>query len=322
MSFAKQCMDNLQEFYTKCQDTGITMTMFLTSDLSKPKLETTFKHWVAQNLYTYYLCEGIHNTSQNMFIDIYDGVNLKALIANGNPDQSIKCSHIDFGIHEHRIPSKALFMTHTAHIMNDNRVGTHNLAEYSYSYNFILTASDCTDAISFYQSLLGNGKLQRSYNDAHFKTLLELCTTSVGLENEDLCNRNISIARKTSQEQSKSHQGIEVGLPIFTDFLVKSLLSPISKVCHNLQAVTIIHDQNNELGEGSNEHILIAYHFADNFRNLQYIKTYEALVACFVACSLGQATRSQKITDKERRIHDTFQQEMQDFTLKMEHLEK
>ena len=186
MSFARQCISNLHEYYSNCQDTGIRMSFYHATDFTKPKMETAFRKWVAQNGQTYYLCEGIHCTERNKVIDIYEDVALQDFVTGANQNKANTCSHLDFGICEQRIPANALFTTHSTHYACD--FDCMNLRKVSHPYNFVLMADDCNDVISFYQSLLGNGKLQRTYNNDRFKALLELCTISVGLNNDKPCN--------------------------------------------------------------------------------------------------------------------------------------
>jgi hypothetical protein len=103
------------------------------------------------------------------------------------------------------------------------------------------------------------------------------------------------------------YKGIKAFSEYFLAFIMDTLLTRVAQLRDDLESVTLIYDEINELGAGNHKHFIVMYDFdadgTDDFvkRNVFSVNTKQALMACFVHAH-GQSG----VTLAEKKAYDAF----------------
>lgn len=77
------------------------------------------------------------------------------------------------------------------------------------------------------------------------------------------------------------YKGITFFTDTFIDFLVKKFLKPLYQIRIDLVTIQILFDENNELCQNANQHILFLYDFLEHTRSIFSIDSTIAIVGCY-----------------------------------------
>jgi hypothetical protein len=76
-----------------------------------------------------------------------------------------------------------------------------------------------------------------------------------------------------------AYKGITFSMSV--QFLADTILVPLKSVKKSLSSAWIIYDEMNEIDKNGNSHIMLLCDFDDHKRNIFYLNTRDAIVACY-----------------------------------------
>jgi hypothetical protein len=103
----------------------------------------------------------------------------------------------------------------------------------------------------------------------------------------------------------REYKGVTFMSPTFEGFLIKRVFKPIKGIRWDLEIVSVIYDEMNELNERGNERIVVLYDYVSGVRRKFYMNFENALVSCYVEREL-KLGNVHILEDREQNIYQTF----------------
>ncbi len=247
--------------------------------------------------------------------------------------------HITFGITRQRAAGTALLLTHRTSYIDD--AGDFNFRRETCECNFVLTQDTAASVVESKRSFLDT-KCGRTpgtmdtmgsvYVTVDSTVIHALATTAVLghpmtggggrshcaetrryytykgrrrlIRRGDNCRYiDCGNGRRKVVQRGGAYHGVTFMSDAFVTFLAEKLFKEVQRTQPWLESVRLMYDELDELGEGSNRYIVVAYEF-DVKRNVFFIAAHDALVACYVENLPTSAASA--VTPEERHVHGRF----------------
>lgn len=310
---------NLKNYVEGLQDTNVKFMFFYADDLSKPKLKDTFKYMPLQNSYITpgvqsngwyiyresvlkYIVTSVALLKSNP-VPIYD----MSIVGTSKKTNDVNHGdHITFVVIKTKGNDVIVKMHKTEY--RDN--GNFDFIRYTEDCNFTFDASNInnTNAIHCESSsgaklsstigskitkmedqaivakmcrvmtgdFSGGGKKQQK-RKIHYKN--KKCVVHKGKRNGQyvICDGK----RKYIQKGGGGYKGITIFSDAFITFLSETLFKKMYSLKPDLETITVLFDEMDELGSRANDHIVMFYDFEFGMRNIFYLESNMALAACY-----------------------------------------
>jgi hypothetical protein len=319
----EDCINNLTIAVENLQDTNIKFLFFLASDLSQPKVKTNFKkckidktncyvvNGYAKNyLYIYresvlkYITSALKSSKSWSFYD----VNSLSVDARGDTNHG---DHIDFSIKNQRKHPYPLVLTHFTQYDDD---GYMNFTRTAPEFNFLLdpiylkTFNDFLTKVPYVSK---NGTLPRLminnvYNDLQTcKIIYEFCKVAIDSTIKLKGGRKNNKNKKCAiQKGGTIYKKLNFDSDTFISFLSSTFFRKVAEMKPNLETIQVILDEYNEINTKGNKYFVICYDF-ENYRNIFYIETNMALVACYAHTQI-KANNAKTLEKFEMDCHQKY----------------
>lgn len=113
--------------------------------------------------------------------------------------------------------------------------------------------------------------------------------------------------RKVYVQKAGAYGEITFMSDAFLDFLSQNMFTPLQQLRGDLETIQILYDEFNELGRRANEYIVIMYDFTTMLRNIFYLETKMALIACYAEKKIADGLGG-TLTNMERHTLNRFKQ--------------
>jgi hypothetical protein len=104
-----------------------------------------------------------------------------------------------------------------------------------------------------------------------------------------------------------AYKGITFSMSV--QFLADTILVPLKSVKKSLSSAWIIYDEMNEIDKNGNSHIMLLCDFDDHKRNIFYLNTRDAIVACYSNAQINKGMMD-TLTAYEKTCYKTFHEQV------------
>ena len=244
--------------------------------------------------------------------------------------------HVTFGITRQKLPSNALVLTHWTEYIDDS--GDFNFRREASQCNFIVNEKNIHSLLDDPSSFKNKrcertpGTMESNYTSNQLQLLYNLSRIATGIQagggcvakekrKYHTCKGKRYLIRKGMNcryinrgynkiivQKGGEYNGVTFMSDVFIKFMVEHLIKKVQKTKPFLEAVQIIYDEFNELGDDANDYIVIVYEFEQS-RTVFYLKAQDAFVSCYVETKTHEDPMF-AINPEERQIYDVFKHNM------------